>query len=67
MNNLKAIRIKAGLSQKAVALALKVTTQAVSKWETGEANPKTELLPALADLLNCTIDALFGREDHTTE
>jgi len=41
-----------------------VTSQAVSKWETGIATPDIALLPQIAKLFNCTIDSLFfGRVD----
>ena len=31
-------------------------------WEVGMARPSAEKLPLLADLLRCSIDALYGRE-----
>jgi len=61
VNNLRFLREQQGLTAKALAQTLNVTAQAVGKWERGEAMPQAALLPALADALNCTIDALFGR------
>ena len=50
-----------GLTRVQVADSLDVTKVAVRKWETGRAMPSADKLPALADLLNCSIDALYGR------
>lgn len=49
------------LTQEEVAEYLGVTFQAVSKWETARSAPDLSLLPMLADLFGCSIDALFGR------
>lgn len=62
-NNLKALRLKSGLSQKQVADFLSVTPQSVSKWEKGEALPSIDFLPKLAECLDCDINALFAEED----
>lgn len=62
-NNLKALRMKCGLSQKQVADFLNVTPQSVSKWENGEALPSINYLPSLAQCLNCDINAFFAEEE----
>lgn len=54
-------RKAAGLTQEELGRAVGVSTQAVSRWECGGA-PDVALLPAIADKLGVTIDALFGRE-----
>lgn len=51
-----------GLTQEALAKRLGVTNQAVSKWEGDICCPDIQLLPALADALGLSLDALFGRE-----
>ena len=51
-----------GLTRIQVADRLGVTKVAVRKWEVGLAMPNADKLPALADLLNCSIDALYGRD-----
>lgn len=49
-----------GVSQRDLAEALNVTVQAVSKWETGKANPDLHLLPKIADYFLTSIDGLFA-------
>ena len=50
-----------GLTGRQVAEALGVAPSAVSKWVSGQGVPRADKLPALAALLSCTIDALYGR------
>lgn len=58
---IRAYRHAAGLSQEQLAAQVGVSAQAVSKWETASALPDTALLPAIADALSVSLDALFGR------
>ncbi len=50
-----------GLTQEDLGKAVGISAQAVSRWECGGA-PDVTLLPAVADALGVTVDALFGRE-----
>ncbi len=50
-----------GMTQEDLGRAVGISAQAVSRWECGGA-PDVALLPAIADKLGVTIDALFGRE-----
>ena len=59
---LKALRLRAGLSQDEVAAALHIQQTTVSMWESGINMPRAALLPALAELYGCTIDDLYGSE-----
>lgn len=59
---IREMRQAAGLTQQAVAAALDVDRSTVSYWETGGAMPRADQLPRLADLLGCSIDALYGRQ-----
>lgn len=61
MKNLQVLRRKNNFTQAEVAITLGVSASSVAKWETTNTFPRAELLPALADLLHCTIDDLFGR------
>ncbi|MCI9444031.1 MAG: helix-turn-helix transcriptional regulator [Oscillospiraceae bacterium] len=54
-------RKEKNLTQEELGRAAGVSTQAVSRWENGGA-PDVALLPAIADKLGVTIDALFGRD-----
>lgn len=60
--NLKALRLRAGLSQKQVAEYLTISPQSVSKWENGDALPSIDFLPKLLEILNCDINAFFAEE-----
>lgn len=61
MDGLKAIRVQRGLTQAALASILGVTQSVVAMWERGAVLPAASKLPEIADALNCSIDALFGR------
>lgn len=54
-------RKEMGFTQRELGEALGVSSSAVSQWESG-GTPDIALLPAIADKLQVTIDALFGRE-----
>lgn len=64
-NQIKALRLRRGLSQETVAQQFGLTAQAVSKWERGVAMPDIALLPELATFFGVTIDALFALSDDT--
>lgn len=48
-----------GISQKELAKRIGVDQTAVSMWETGKAMPKANKLPALAKILDCSIEELL--------
>ncbi|WP_035785712.1 helix-turn-helix domain-containing protein [Butyrivibrio sp. XPD2002] len=59
-NNIKKYRRDLGITQEELAGVLGVTSQAVSKWESGSGLPDiTQVIP-LAQALNVSTDALFG-------
>ena len=62
-NQIKALRLRKGVTQEALAEHLGVTAQAVSKWERGSASPDISLLPALSVYFGVTIDELFSLSD----
>ena len=59
---IKELRQDMGLARVQLADRLGVSVVAVRKWELGMAKPSADKLPALADLLHCSIDALYGRD-----
>ena len=60
MNNIRECRKSAGVSRSNLASALRVTQQAIAKWESGSAAPKWEMAPKIARVLKCKIDDLFA-------
>ncbi len=58
--NLREFRRRKNLTQEQLASLLKVSPQAVSKWETSDTLPDTSLLPEIAGILDVSIDALFS-------
>lgn len=63
---LRHLRYQSGLTQGQVAMALSLSVQAVSKWETGKNLPDIVLLPEIADLFSVTIDELFREAQDRT-
>ena len=57
--NIKRLRTQKGLTQTAVAEAIHVTPQAVSRWETGACYPDLESLIFLSILFGVTVDNLL--------
>lgn len=58
--NIKQYRIKKGYTQEALANAVGVSPQAVSKWENDENIPDGEMLIPIATALGISLDRLFG-------
>ena len=56
---IKAHRTRCGMSQEQLAERLQVSRQAVSKWETGTAEPSTSNLLALAKAFNISPEELL--------
>ena len=57
---IRELRKRDNRTQEALADALGVTGQAVSRWEANGGYPDMEILPAIANYFNVTIDELFG-------
>ena len=54
------LRLSRGITQEALAEALNVTAQTVSKWERGTSMPDVQMLPQIAVFFGVTIDQLFA-------
>lgn len=62
MKNMKTIRLSLGMTQAELAKKLNVSQSNIAMWESGVSTPSGDRLPKIADALNCSIDALYGRE-----
>ena len=56
---IKTLRTQHNMTQKELAYALKVTSQAISKWETERNAPDVYCLPKIARLFDISLDELF--------
>ena len=54
-------------TQEALAEVLGVTSQAVSRWESGGSYPDMNLIPSIANYFGITIDELFGYTNERTQ
>ncbi len=57
---IKELRKRDGRKQEDLARALGVTCQAISRWEANGGYPDIEMIPAIANYFNVSIDVLFG-------
>ena len=62
MMQIRKLRSERNMSTAQLANAMGVSIQAVGKWERGEAFPRADQLPRLAETLGCKIDKLFEKE-----
>lgn len=58
--NIKAIRKSKGLSQEELAIKLNVVRQTISKWEQGASVPDSDMLIAVAEILETPVSTLLG-------
>lgn len=61
---IKKIRFEKGLTQKAVADLLGMTTNAYQKYEYGDREPNMAVFITLADYFGVSLDYLVGRTDN---
>ena len=61
--NIKALRMQKGLTQKELADLLHVTSQAVSRWEKGEVEPSIDTISEMANIFEVTTDEIIGGPD----
>lgn len=62
-SQVKRLRESRGMTQRQLADRLNVSPAAVALWETGANKPTMKNAVELANILGCSIDALFGRDD----
>lgn len=61
------LRKKSGLSQEQLAEKLKVSRQAISKWESGASYPESDKLIAISRYFNVSLDYLINEHGGQTE
>ena len=59
---LKELRLKKGLTQTELGEKVGVKQNTFTNWENGKREPSFENLVKLADLLEVSLDSLFGRK-----
>ena len=64
---IRELRRRDGRTQEALAEAIGVTSQAVSRWEANGGYPDMEMVPAIANYFHVSIDELFGYHDDREE
>ena len=64
---IRTLRQRDGRTQDALAEALGVSAQAVSRWESGGSYPDMETIPAIANYFHISIDELFGYNNDREE
>lgn len=60
---IKKYRKEHDMTQEALAQALLISPQSVSKWECGDGYPDITLLPTLANFFEVTVDELIGNDE----
>ena len=60
---IKKYRKNKEMTQDALAQALTVSPQSISKWECGDGYPDITLLPTIANFFEITVDELIGNDE----
>lgn len=60
-NRVRALRESAQLSQQALADAIQITRQSVHLIETGRCSPSVDVALRMAQVLDCSVESLFGQ------
>ena len=60
---LRQCRMKRGLTQQFMSELLNISLNAYQKYEQAEHSPSFETLIRIADILDVSLDYLFGRDD----
>jgi transcriptional regulator with XRE-family HTH domain len=64
--NIKAYRVRAGLTQRELGEMLGVKNNSVSNWESAINAPDIDTLLEICDILNVTINEMYGVEEKST-
>lgn len=63
---IKELRLKNDQTQETLANAFGITSQAISRWESGESYPGVDIIPIIANYFGITIDKLFCYNNRDT-
>ena len=66
-SKIRELRVRDGCTQEALAEALGLTSQAVSRWEAGGSYPDMEIIPSIANYFGVSIDELFGYDNERSK
>ncbi len=58
MSKLKSLRLKQNVKQIVLTNSFNLSKGCISQWENGTRTPPVEMLPKLAEVLNCSIEEL---------
>ena len=64
---IRELRRRDGRTQEALAEAIGVTSQAVSRWEANGGYPDMEMIPSIANYFGISIDELFGYNNERSQ
>ena len=64
---LTVFRKQRGYTQAQLADKLGISRSTYANYESGSRSPDFETLERISDILNCTLDELFGRQRETEE
>ena len=66
--DIRSRRMSLNMTQSELSGVLGVSRSALAMWETGKSLPRAELLPKIAQILNCSVDELLrGERNEQTE
>ena len=60
--DIRSRRMSLNMTQSELSGVLGVSRSALAMWETGKSLPRAELLPKIAQILNCSVDELLRGE-----
>lgn len=67
MNRVKELRIRAGMQQKELAIALNVQQPSISRWEKQKADPTDENAEKMAELFGVTVSYILCRDQSISD